>query len=672
MKKNLFLIPCLAAALWSCSDKDVVGGDNSDFTNSKDVDYSYLAVNIIPNVTNTRDDDTTVPTPGDFQDGAGVENDVNTIRFYFFDYEMNAAVVKGNGATYYDAQKDEIEQVKNEFNDHQENGEHGPIESVVNAIIVIESPKGDSKPAYMAAVLNHNGKAPVLTEGESYTKLQEYVRDYYDITSFTMSSTVYKGDQPTYTPVGGESKDLNKNEKDVAGAEIVLQPVYDYIKEDRLTAIENPAPIYVERVLAKVSVGVNMQPAGSIDDIYDTGVEIENGVKDGQDNKIYVKFLGWNVTAARRNSRLVKDIDNVNWENRFSNAWNEAWSDPYNYRSYWAIDPDNSKIYPSTVSPDFEKAIPGEDFHNNWEFGSFGYGSKLNSTEDARKTGRYAVEKDFNDNNYAYLQENAGLYSAGTAEELMTSKIIVAAQLCDINGNPLPVVKWQENIYTLESAKDKIANDTYLYKRVNEEGETVWKRLTGEDIRFKYIAVTDETIADSDEAYGGITEKEPYGPARYHVIIELVDENGPYAIYVPNGDTGYELDKGTDGNGYKADYKDVKTALENVGNIMYWNNGYAYYWVDIRHLGQTEGKTGYNGVVRNHWYQYTFNKLAGLGVPVADPDQIIYPEKPKDDPNLFFLAADIKILSWRLVKQQNEQLGWGTPAGGNGGSQNQQ
>ena len=61
------------------------------------------------------------------------------------------------------------------------------------------------------------------------------------------------------------------------------------------------------------------------------------------------------------------------------------------------------------------------------------------------------------------------------------------------------------------------------------------------------------------------------------------------------------------------------------------------------------------GVVRNHIYETNITKIAGLGTPVYDPTKTIYPEKPEN--NDHFIAAQINILSWRVVKNDYE-LEW--------------
>jgi hypothetical protein len=55
------------------------------------------------------------------------------------------------------------------------------------------------------------------------------------------------------------------------------------------------------------------------------------------------------------------------------------------------------------------------------------------------------------------------------------------------------------------------------------------------------------------------------------------------------------------------------------------------------------------GVVRNHWYQIAVNSVSGLGTPVADEDEPIEPEKIQDE--TYYVAAQVKILKWKMVSQ---------------------
>ena len=84
----------------------------------------------------------------------------------------------------------------------------------------------------------------------------------------------------------------------------------------------------------------------------------------------------------------------------------------------------------------------------------------------------------------------------------------------------------------------------------------------------------------------------------------------------------------------------------------------AYYIVNIQHLGaktaddgiETENyQTGYYGVVRNHAYNLELNSIKGLGTPVYDKtSDIPWPVDP--DLTESFIAADIKVLAWHIIK----------------------
>ena len=88
---------------------------------------------------------------------------------------------------------------------------------------------------------------------------------------------------------------------------------------------------------------------------------------------------------------------------------------------------------------------------------------------------------------------------------------------------------------------------------------------------------------------------------------------------------------------------DANGSLKALGTAKVWSEGRTYYYFDIKHLGNKK-----NGVVRNHIYDANITARTGLGTPVYNPDEIIYPEKPEDDDNSF-IAAQINILSWRVV-----------------------
>lgn len=82
-------------------------------------------------------------------------------------------------------------------------------------------------------------------------------------------------------------------------------------------------------------------------------------------------------------------------------------------------------------------------------------------------------------------------------------------------------------------------------------------------------------------------------------------------------------------------------------------DGRAYYYVPIKHLGET-GKIAEYGIVRNHFYKITLTGITGFGTPVYDPDKVVDPAVPTYENT--FLAARVQVLQWRVVSQ-NASLG---------------
>ena len=119
----------------------------------------------------------------------------------------------------------------------------------------------------------------------------------------------------------------------------------------------------------------------------------------------------------------------------------------------------------------------------------------------------------------------------------------------------------------------------------------------------------------------------------YEVVATLATGVGD--LYVKNGD------KWT-----KASNDDVNAALAKETAQVRSTDGATYYYTPIKHLGSA-GNLGEYGIVRNHSYQVTIQNIKGFGTPVYNPDKEIDPIIPSD--NNTYLAASIKVLSWRVV-----------------------
>lgn len=97
---------------------------------------------------------------------------------------------------------------------------------------------------------------------------------------------------------------------------------------------------------------------------------------------------------------------------------------------------------------------------------------------------------------------------------------------------------------------------------------------------------------------------------------------------------------------------DVLAAIE-ADKAEIRRDGRAYYYVPIKHLGDT-GELAEYGIVRNHFYKITLTGIKGFGTPVYDPDKVVDPIVPTYENT--YLAARVQVLQWRVVNQ-NASLG---------------
>ena len=106
---------------------------------------------------------------------------------------------------------------------------------------------------------------------------------------------------------------------------------------------------------------------------------------------------------------------------------------------------------------------------------------------------------------------------------------------------------------------------------------------------------------------------------------------------------------------------DTQLAAEcNIGNAIGYKEGLMYYNIPIEHLNETATTTTNGvttipeakyGVVRNHHYEVTINKLENIGKGIFVPDEVIVPGDSDDDKKAYYVGAKINILSWKIVSQ---------------------
>lgn len=649
--KKLFIF-AMALGLAACvTDKSGNNGNESG-----DADVNYLSINII-----SADGGLTRAT-GDYDDQNGyvdgnvAESKVSSIRFYFFDEDGDPVYVNASGNKNYRDWETSEATGNVEVEDPATPSKDAPnVEHILRATVTLEKPAGSTKlPAKVIAIINPDATIIGLGERKEDQLLGSSATTgasgaYFGQTEgkFVMSNSVY----------ASGTTGSNPQKHCASSLEGCIQSTPDLAKE-------NPVTIYVERLMAKVDLSYGAATTGN-DKLeatelgngswgFDTG-KTYAGIAESTDpdQKIYVRFEGYNVTTTTDKEYLLKHINEA-WPNSYTSALAEdnlfqtayePWSFSQFFRSFWAINP-TGITYKYGIYSDEDpegKLFPGSGYENRNPALKY----KFNIKED----GTWG-------DNIVYLPENAGYGAAVEDAATKTpSQVIIAATLVDKAGNALDLAEYVGALMLqddLATAMLAVLSPKFAY----EDGNKITS-LTEDDVEFKTA--------------WQLNGSKPEDGERLYVYLQL--KEGKFTAntkWYSYKDDDFPQDP-TDAEDWKATHgtledssdliltADVNQALKNLGPAKIWNEGATYYYFDIRHLARPvindedgepdqaamEAVPGYYGVVRNHVYKTKITSLVGLGTPVYDPDEIIIPEKPGDEK--VYMAAEIRILSWRIV-----------------------
>lgn len=119
------------------------------------------------------------------------------------------------------------------------------------------------------------------------------------------------------------------------------------------------------------------------------------------------------------------------------------------------------------------------------------------------------------------------------------------------------------------------------------------------------------------------------------------------------GGTGYETKIELTQAATSATEAAANSVMSQYATVLLWDDGQAYFSTKIEHFGNAATGTDY-GVVRNHIYNLTINKISGLGTPFApgiggDGGDPVTPTEID-----YELQAKINILDWKVVNQEVE------------------
>ncbi len=461
------------------------------------------------------------------------------------------------------------------------------VEKISSAVLVIDGETEKPTVNGILAVLNPPTGLSIAT-GKTLTDVKGIIENYGTATSGNF---------------------VMSNSVYVDGAAVHIAETVTEVNLGRTedAAKNNPVNIYVERAVAKIKTNaLSEMTVGETDNPGNVKVNIK-GETGTTENNLKIEVMGVQIANCAEKSYLFKNVDGFTTTNPFA-----GWNDASYHRSYWAQMPSSGVTY-----------------------GNYSWNDISGKTE-----GSTAIK----DAHAFYAQENILPYASATGH----TAVIVTAQLQkqkdDGSYEPFEFVKLANQYYEPNDALKQLAG--YLDNRGYRVKTTTPAAAEGGESTTTYASLADDCLEWLTSAPEGATDVKGWeGFAK----LKYTEADAPtFVKYDPTA-------AGADANGYvEVTMDQINTVLlDKAFRALKWTEGKCYYFVDIEHFGKetVDGEVvNRKGIIRNHIYDLNLKSLSGLGVPVFDPSKEIIPEKPGED-KLFYLAAEINILKWVLVKQ---------------------
>lgn len=588
MKKITMFSSVLASALMlvvaSCSSSDDITGGNGGENAEGSTSYLVINLNSVGNAPASRAYD---QGGGKYDDGETLENQIKTVRFYFYNADGTAYKLQKTGTN--GGAQNWIDQT---ITTTEKGDQDVTVSGKTQAVLVLNG-ESNVSPASMLAVVNPEVGSSQLDGNmvSRWSKMRTELtgQTFHDENGFVMTNSTYED--------GG--KDLCTT----------LLAGRTYSTKDK--ALDNPVNVYVERINAKVKASIaadNTNFEKVTTDVKLDGVNFNGKYKtkekvgdltvtksDGstEDIPVFAYIEAWGVADENDQSTYYKQIDVQNWTDATLGfeGTGTPWSSRDYHRCFWS-----KGIAFGGVPAHLPVNHPFSEYKSN-------LGDALYTLPNTPTN---------------YLGTTGKAYDNPMKSEL--TKFLVTARLAytDASGNILPAeictYKGQKFLGP-NNVKQVIADelDTY-YKMKTSTAGTTYEKIEPTDIEFS--TTTEGSLKLQD----------------YQVVAKL--KSSITELYRMSG-----------GSYVAADMAVVKKDLQAVP-VEIHNQGRTYYYTPIKHLGKP-GSIAEYGIVRNHSYQVELNSIKGFGTPVYDPNKKIVPVVPSDD--LTYLAAKISVLSWRVV-----------------------
>lgn len=376
-----------------------------------------------------------------------------------------------------------------------------------------------------------------------------------------------------------------------AGEDVCASLVAGHVTTSAETAKAKPVDIYVERVVAKVTADVdnNAFELGNGTNWEADKYGTKTAVGKSGDYDVYAVIEGWGLASENGKAEIEKQV-NKTWAD--GTLGFTPWTTSDYHRCFWekSVGFDAGLGANPPINPTFNQL--------NAKMQDVLY--TLPNTPESKVT-------DLKNNDLTKLAVAATLKYKDASNNWHN------AEICRYNG---------VSILGIDNLKKQVALTFSQYYTSTDA--TTYTQLSKDDINFK----------------------DPDATTQQYLVT-------PTLAAPPAGTKYYtKTTTGTTPSFTEVGKADVLAAIE-ADKAEIRRDGRAYYYVPIKHLGNTGGIAEY-GIVRNHFYKITLSGITGFGTPVYDPSKVVVPAVPTYQDT--YLAARVQVLQWRVVNQ-NASLG---------------
>lgn len=679
MNFNKIILGGFAAfLLGSCSEEMV---ESNGVVSEKET-TTYVKISLIGN-----DPTMTKADLSDFEDGTPEENAINRILLIFFDASRNYVG------------KSEVKIGENESNRLEStNDPDKTVERILTTVARVDLPENINYPKYVIAYVNPTSKADDLTkdklEDVMCTIRQRATVSYEDYR--TMNNSVYFNTSTGFSRFATEV-DFNtqffKSEADAVNA----------------TAQGSSIDIVVERVEAKVKLTNKLSSISQTDvqaqdqngnPLYSLHFVPQAWFANGTEKRTFLiknfrsDMKNYSVGEPGPNDNGVFDYGmglsnlqaafNVGGDTHRANEINDATKQ----RCYWAIDPTyfdmastNEDLYPKVSYDVLYRPNENQTINEDGKYYPLEYRSYLNVLEEYNRgiSTNYAKFSNIDGvttKTHEYILENTQnrqTLIGPNAKAALTSVVLVGYYVVK-QGNTV--------VFDSHDASKNSTDAFYIRHEASDQGNKYTMLLSDDEVIKFFAERTGSILYVKDNAgnyqplRGGhldngfgvskndfriiyptsdLTGSDKKLSEQWRTVTLKVNANG-----VPNQNI-YIFDFST--QTYRSinaeDMAKVNKDLYSAyGVVERFQHGKAYMSVPLKHIfganitaneiDTDDVKLGDYGVVRNHVYRLTINKITGLGTGIGDQEQPIIPPTESDS---YYINTRLRILQWRLVDQ---------------------